>query len=45
MPYREPIQPQVRRLPLALFWLADRINLTIAPDQRDFDVPSQGELF
>jgi hypothetical protein len=45
MPYREPIQPQVRRLPHALFWLADRINLTIAPDQRDFDVPSQGELF
>jgi hypothetical protein len=45
LPYREPIQPQVRRLPQALLWLADRINLTIAPDRRNFDVPPQGELF
>jgi hypothetical protein len=45
LPYREPIQPQVRRLPQALIWLADRVNLTIAPDQRDFDAPPQGELF
>lgn len=45
MPYRRPIQPQVRRLPQALLWLADDINLTIGPDQRGFDVPAQNDLF
>ena len=45
MPYRRPIQPQVRRLPQALLWLADEINLTIGPDQRGFEVPPQNDLF
>lgn len=45
MPYREPLPPQVRKLPQAMLWLAKNLNLSIAPDQRDFDVPPQGELF
>jgi len=45
VPYRRLIPPQVRRLPQALPWLSDQINLTIGPDQRGFDVPPQGELF
>jgi hypothetical protein len=45
LPNREPLPAQVRRLPQALLWLGARINLTIAPDQRNFDVPPQGELF
>jgi hypothetical protein len=45
LPHREPLPAQVRRLPQATLWLGDRINLLIAPDQRDFDIPPQGELF
>jgi hypothetical protein len=45
VPYRRPLPIQVRRLPLAIFWLADQINLTIGPDQRGFDVPPQATLF
>lgn len=45
MPYRRLIPAQVRRLPQALLWLGDQINLTIGPDQRGFDVPPQSDLF
>jgi hypothetical protein len=26
-------------------WLAGHVNLTIKPDQRDFDVPPKSDLF
>jgi hypothetical protein len=45
LPCRQPIAPQIRRLPHAVPWLAERINLTLSPDQRDFDVPPQASLF
>jgi len=44
LPYRRPLPPQVRRLPQALLWLGDAINLKIGHDQRGFDVPAQSEL-
>jgi hypothetical protein len=45
MPYRRPIHAQVRRLPQAMLWLAQEINLMVDADQRGFDVPPQGGLF
>jgi hypothetical protein len=45
MPYRRPLPAQVRRLPQAMLWLAESINLAVAPDQRGFDVPPQAYLF
>lgn len=45
MPYRRPLTAQVRRLPQAILWLAEQINLTVGPDQRGFDVPPQASLF
>jgi hypothetical protein len=44
LPYRREIPAQVRRLPQALLWLGQHINLTIGPNQRGFDVPPQTEL-
>lgn len=44
IPYREPLPPQIRKLPQGLLFLGDRINLSIAPGQRDFDIPPQGEM-
>ncbi|HLH49233.1 MAG TPA: hypothetical protein VKV96_07830 [Roseiarcus sp.] len=44
LPCRSPLPPQVRRLPQAVLWLAERVNLTLSPDQRDFDVPPQASL-
>lgn len=45
LPHRRPIQPQIKRLPQALYFLADQINLVINSDQRGFDVPPQSDLF
>jgi hypothetical protein len=45
LPCRRPLAPQIRKLPQAIPWLAERINLTLNPDQRGFDVPPQAALF
>jgi hypothetical protein len=45
LPCRRPLAQQIRRLPQAIPWLAERINLTLNPDQRGFDVPPQATLF
>jgi hypothetical protein len=45
LPCRRPIQPQIRRLPQALYWLADQVNLEVGSEQRGFDVPPQTDLF
>jgi hypothetical protein len=44
LPNRRPL-PAIRRLPQALAALAARINLTLGPDQRGFDVPPRTDLF
>lgn len=41
MPCREPLPPQIRRLEQAFPWLADRINLVLTPEQREFSLPAQ----
>jgi hypothetical protein len=41
LPAREPLPPQIRRFEQAFPWLADRINLSLTPDQRSFDVPAE----
>jgi hypothetical protein len=45
LPYRRELPPQIRRLPQALYWLAERVNLALEHDQRGFDVPPQSDLF
>lgn len=45
LPYRRPLDGPVRRLPQALFSLADAISLTIVAHQRGFDVPRSEDLF
>lgn len=45
LPYRRPIQVQIRRLSQLVPWLAERIRLRLDPDQRGFDIPPQAELF
>lgn len=41
LPCREPLPPQIRRFEQAFAWLADRINLVLTADQRDFDIPKE----
>jgi len=43
LPCRVPLPPNIRNLDSALPWLAERINLTLAPKDRSFRVP--GSLF
>jgi hypothetical protein len=43
LPYRR--QVGVRRLSQALPLLADQINLTLTPEQRNFDGPTRADLF
>lgn len=43
LPYRRPIA--VRRLGTALAMLAPQINLTLLPEQRQFDNPTRADLF
>lgn len=45
LPYRRPLNANVRRLGQALLWLAGEINLTITPEQRGFDGPTRSDLF
>jgi hypothetical protein len=45
LPFRRPLPAKIRKLPQALIWLAEQVNLTIGPDQRDFDVPPKSDLF
>lgn len=45
LPIRSPLPAKIRKLPQALMWLAGHVNLTIKPDQRDFDVPPKSDLF
>jgi hypothetical protein len=45
LPNRRPCAVQLRRLPQALPALAANINLTILPENRDFDVPPPTDLF
>lgn len=39
LPAREALPPQVRRFKQAWPWLADRINLRLSSDQRQFEIP------
>ncbi|ESX55706.1 hypothetical protein NLY43_23900 [Mesorhizobium sp. C416B] len=41
LPYRRPINVQVRKLPQVLADFCGRVNLTLSHDQRSFDVPAQ----
>ena len=43
LPYRR--QVSVRRLSQALPLLADQVNLTLTPEQRNFDGPTRADLF
>lgn len=45
LPCRRPLPTSVRRLGQALLWLAGEINLSLEPDQRGFEGPSQRDLF
>jgi hypothetical protein len=45
IPYRRPLPISIKRLPQALAAFADEINLTLANDQRGFDVPPRKGLF
>jgi hypothetical protein len=38
---REALPIQVRRFEQAFPWLADKMNLVLTPDQRQFDVPAE----
>lgn len=44
IPYRRSILPQIRRLNQALPWLAEKINLSLQPEQRRVDLPDR-DLF
>lgn len=39
LPAREQLPVQVRRFDQVFPWLADRINLTLTPEQRQFEIP------
>jgi hypothetical protein len=41
LPCREALPVQIRRFEQAFPWLADRMNLALTPEQRQFDVPAQ----
>lgn len=45
LPCHRPIGRSIRRLTQVTPWLADRIRLTVLPDQREFDVPLKTDLF
>lgn len=45
LPFRRPLPVAMKRLPQAIAALAAEINLTLEPDQRDFDVPTRSDLF
>jgi hypothetical protein len=45
IPCRRPIPAQVRRLPQAVSWLAQQVNLVLGFEQRGFDVPPRTSLF
>lgn len=45
LPYRRPIEAQLRRTGQLLPWIADRIGIILEPEQRAFDDPAQAELF
>jgi hypothetical protein len=45
LPYRRPIEVQLRRSGQLLPWIAGRIGLILDPYQRAFDDPPQTELF
>lgn len=38
---REPLPPQIRRFEQAFPWMADRMNLVLTPEQRNFDIPRE----
>lgn len=40
MPAREPLPVQVRKFEQAFPWLAQRINLVLSSEQREFELPS-----
>ena len=39
LPCREGLPPQVRRFQQGFYWMCDRVNITVSPDQRSFDIP------
>lgn len=41
IPCRVPLEPQIRRFDQAFPWFADQVNLTLRPDERNFDVPRE----
>jgi hypothetical protein len=45
LPYRRPLPVAIRRLPQAVASLADETKLLLEPEQRQFDVPPQTDLF
>lgn len=45
LPIRRALPSNVRRLPQALPWLAERLNLEMTAEQRGFDVPPKTDLF
>jgi hypothetical protein len=45
LPFRRQLPVNLRRVEQVVHWLGERINLTIEPDQRGFDVPPASDLF
>ncbi len=41
LPCREALPPQVRRFEQAFPWLADKMNLVLTPEHREFEVPAE----
>jgi hypothetical protein len=44
IPYRRPLNPQIRRFEQALLYLGKEAKIHISPPQRGFDLPPQGQL-
>jgi len=38
---RVPLPPQIRRFDQAFPWFADQVNVTLRPDERNFDLPRE----
>jgi len=45
LPCRHQLNPQLRRVPQALAWMADRVGIHLEHEQRGFDIPPRSHLF
>jgi hypothetical protein len=45
LPARRPVENSLKRVEQMLPWLCDATGISLAPDQRNFDIPSKNDLF